>query len=47
MDNSVPLTDKYYDEEYRKNIYRCQLEWLMTMHMEVWEHYGKKIFLTI
>jgi hypothetical protein len=44
MGYSTPLIDKYYKEEYRKKFYRRQPEWLMQMHMEVWEHYGKRIF---
>jgi hypothetical protein len=35
---------KYYDEDYRKKFHRRQPEWLLKMHMEVWDHYGKRFF---
>jgi hypothetical protein len=44
MNYSTLLTSKYYEDEYRQKFYRRQPEWLMTMHMEVWEHYGKRFF---
>jgi hypothetical protein len=44
MNYSTPLTNKFFEEEIRQKFYRRQPEWLMTMHMEVWEHYGKRFF---
>ena len=44
MEFSHPLTTKYYEEGYRQKFHRRQPEWLMKMHMEVWEHYGKRLF---
>lgn len=44
MKASAPLTSKYYEEKYLQKFYRRQPEWLVTMHMEIWEHYGKKFF---
>ncbi len=44
MEFSHPLTTKYYEEGYRQNFHRRQPEWLMTMHMEMWGHYGKRLF---
>ena len=42
--NSHPLTDKYYEDEYRNKFYRRQPEWLMEMHMDIWKHYDKRFF---
>lgn len=39
-----PATSKYYDDEFSQKFKRHQPEWLMQMHMEVWEHYGKRLF---
>jgi hypothetical protein len=39
---SHTLTDKYYEDEYRKNFHRRQPEWLIKMHMEIWEYYDKR-----
>ncbi len=44
MGYSTPLISKYYEEEYRQKFLRRQPEWLMSMHMEVWGHYGKRLF---
>lgn len=44
MNYSTPLISKYYEEEYNQKFHRRQPEWLMKMHMEVWEHYGIKLF---
>jgi hypothetical protein len=44
MNYSTPLTNKFFEEEIRQKFYRRQPEWLMSMHMEVWEHYGKQFF---
>jgi hypothetical protein len=44
MEFSHPLTNKYYEEEYRQKYHRRQPEWLMRMHTEVWGHYGRKLF---
>jgi hypothetical protein len=44
MKASHPLTDKYYEEEFRKTYHRRQPEWLMKMHMDIWDHYGVRFF---
>jgi hypothetical protein len=44
MNLSIPIIDKYYEKEYREKFHRRQPEWLMQMHMEVWKHYGKRLF---
>jgi len=44
LDLSHFIIDKYYEEAYRQQYRRRQPEWLMTMHMEAWEHYGKRFF---
>lgn len=44
MNYSTPLISKYYEEEYNQKFHRRQPEWLMKMHMEVWKHYGIKLF---
>jgi hypothetical protein len=44
MNFSTPLTNKYYEDEFSQKYYRRQPEWLMAMHQEIWEHYGKKFF---
>jgi hypothetical protein len=42
--SSHRLTDKFYEEEFRKTYHRRQPEWLMKMHMEVWGYYGVRLF---
>lgn len=42
--SSHELTDKYHEEEYRKKFHRRQPEWLMKMHMDVWEYYKERFF---
>lgn len=37
-------TDKYFEEEFRKTYHRRQSEWLMEMHMDVWDYYGVRFF---
>ena len=44
MKAAAPFTSKYYEDKYLQKFHRRQPEWLMTMHMEVWEHYGKRFF---
>ena len=44
LKGSPPLTSKFFEEKIRQKFYRRQPEWLMTMHMEIWEHYGKRFF---
>ena len=44
MKHFTPLTRKYYEEEISQKFQRRQPEWLMNMHMDIWEHYGKKYF---
>ncbi len=42
--SSHELTDKYHEEEFRKTYHRRQPEWLMKMHMDIWDHYGVRFF---
>ncbi len=42
--SSHSLTDKYYEDEYRKQFHKRQPEWLMKMHMGIWQHYDKIFF---
>ncbi len=42
--SSHHLTDKYYDEEFLKTFHRRQPEWLMKMHMDIWDYYGVRFF---
>lgn len=44
MKGSSLLTSTYYEDEYRQKFNRRQPEWLLSMHMEIWEHYGKSFF---
>jgi hypothetical protein len=44
MGTSHPLTDKYYEDEFRQKFHRRQPEWLMKMLMDIWEHYDNKFF---
>lgn len=44
MNFSTPLISKYYEEEYSQKFHHRQPEWLTQMHMEVWEHYGRRLF---
>lgn len=44
MNFLTPLTRKYYEEEFSQKYHRRQPEWLMKMHMEVWENYGRRLF---
>jgi hypothetical protein len=41
---SPPLISKFYEEEISQQFYRRQPEWLMQMHSEVWNYYGKRFF---
>jgi len=38
------LTDKYFEKKINDKFYRRQPKWLMTMHMEIWDHYGRRFF---
>jgi hypothetical protein len=42
--DSSLLMSKYFEDEYRQKFNRRQPEWLLRMHMEIWEHYGKSFF---
>jgi hypothetical protein len=44
LDLSHPLTNKYYSDDFSKKFHRRQPEWLMQMHMEVWDNYGERLF---
>ena len=44
MKHFPPWTKKYYKKKYLEKFYRRQPEWLMTIHMEVWNRYGKNFF---
>lgn len=44
MKSSHQLIEKYYEEEFRKIYHRRQPEWLMKMHMDIWDFYGIRFF---
>lgn len=44
MNYLTPLTSKYYEKEFSQKYHRRQPEWLIKMHMDVWDHYGKRFF---
>src|SRR5574341_1011867 len=41
---SHPITSPFYEEEFRQKFRRRQPEWLVQMHMTIWQHYGKQLF---
>jgi hypothetical protein len=41
---SHPLTDPFYEEDFRQKFDRRQPEWLAQMHATIWQHYGKRFF---
>jgi hypothetical protein len=41
---SHPITDPFYEKEFRKKYNRRQPEWLAQMHATIWRHYGKRFF---
>ena len=41
---SHPITDPFYQEEFRQKYSRRQPEWLAQMHATIWSHYGKEFF---
>ena len=41
---SPPILKKFYKEEISQQFHRRQPEWLILMHKEVWNHYGKGFF---
>ena len=41
---SHPITDPFYEEEFRKSFSRRQPEWLAQMHAAIWRYYGKRFF---
>jgi len=44
MNYLTPLTSKYFEENLKQRFHRRQPEWLITMHMEVWDYYGERFF---
>lgn len=44
LDYSHPITDPFYEEEFREKFPRQQPEWLAQMHTTIWRHYGKQFF---
>lgn len=44
MKASHHLIDRYFEEEFLKTYHRRQPEWLMRMHMDIWDHYGVRLF---
>lgn len=40
---SHPLTDPFYEAEFRQKFDRRQPEWLARMHAAVWKHYGRRL----
>jgi hypothetical protein len=41
---SHPITDSFYESEFRQKFHRRQPEWLARMHAVVWQHYDKRFF---
>lgn len=41
---SHPITDPFYETEFRQKFSRRQPEWLALMHTTIWQHYGKRLF---
>jgi hypothetical protein len=41
---SHPLTDPFYEKEFRQEFRRRQPEWLVRMHATIWNQYGKSLF---
>jgi hypothetical protein len=41
---SHPITDPFYEEEFRQRFSRRQPEWLAQMHLAIWQHYGNRFF---
>jgi hypothetical protein len=39
-----PVTDPFYEEEFRQIYRRRQPEWLAQMHLTIWQHYGNRFF---
>ena len=39
-----PLTDPFYEDEFRQKYRRRQPEWLAHMHVTIWNHYGRRFF---
>jgi hypothetical protein len=41
---SHPVTNAFYEEEFRKKYSRRQPEWLAQMHLAIWQSYGVRLF---
>jgi hypothetical protein len=41
---SHPITDPFYEVEFRQKFRRRQPEWLAQMHATIWQQYGKRFF---
>ena len=44
LNYSHPITDPFYEAEFRQKFHRRQPEWLVQMHATIWQHYGKQLF---
>ena len=44
LKSSHQLIDRYYEEEVLKEYHQRQPEWLMKMHVDVWDYYGVRLF---
>lgn len=44
LNYTTPITSKYFTDEISDKFPRRQPEWLLQMHMEVWEYYGSNFF---
>ena len=44
LNYSHPITDPFYEAEFRQKFHHRQPEWLAQMHMTIWQHYGKRLF---
>ncbi len=41
---SHPITDSFYESEFRQKFRHRQPEWLARMHSSIWQQYGKRLF---
>ncbi len=41
---SHDLLEQFYESEYQKKFHRRQPEWLIRMHVVIWEHYAPRLF---
>ena len=44
LNYSHPVTNPFYEDEFRKKFHRRQPEWLAQIHLTIWQHYGNRLF---